>query len=669
MGTVTAKHTNKGTVFVWRGGYGEKHIPKSAGFRWDPYEKVWWTEIPGIAARLKEYMDEVAVRALEGSSPTSQNQAPFLPEVSISYPEGLSPFPYQVEGAKFLLNKPGALLADEMGLGKTVQVLLAINSDPKINKVLVFCPASVKLNWVREANRWLVRPFDVTYLSGKAPEPISLPEDRGLFVVVNYDIADAWSGELSRVHWDVLVLDEAHYLKNRKAVRTRAILGEEKNIGIQSPIRAYKKIALTGTPIVNRPAEIWPVLAWIDRKAWGSFWTYAKRYCNLHYNGYGWDASGASNLEELRKRLSKYMLRRRKDDVLKDLPPKIRQVLDLPPNGATKLIAKEKELWDRYHEEIARARAAVEIARAESEEELKEALSRLNYLFRVYFQEMSLVRHQLALAKVPKALEHIEGVLESKDKVVVWVHHRDVAEAVFEGLKAYNPVMVLGGSSAEARAEAVRKFQEDKSVRVFIGGITAAAEGITLTSSDTAVFIELDWRPGKLLQAEDRIHRIGQTRNVIIHYLVFDGSLDAYMARKLAEKMEIISRAVDGKGEGEEEKVVEDTIENVIPLEDYVSLTPKEVEGLAVRFSEESKEVILKALQTLSVYDADRASYQNGVGFSKVDTYIGHELASRSHLTDRQALLGLKLVKKYRRQLEDVLSKAPEEVRRYVYGA
>jgi hypothetical protein len=247
---------------------------------------------------------------------------------------------------------------------------------------------------------------------------------------------------------------------------------------------------------------------------------------------------------------------------------------------------------------------------------------------------------------------------------VVWVHHRDVAEAVFEGLKEYNPVMVLGGSSAEARAEAVKRFQEDKDVRVFIGGITAAAEGITLTASDIAVFIELDWRPGKLLQAEDRIHRIGQTRNVVIQYLVFDGSLDSHMARKLAEKMEIISRAVDGKAAGEEEEGTED----VVPLEDHVSITPKEVKEPEVKLSEESKAVILKALQVLSGYDTDRASYRNDMGFSKVDTYIGHELASRSHLTDRQALLGLKLVKKYRRQLEDLLSEAPEEVRKYVYG-
>jgi SWI/SNF-related matrix-associated actin-dependent regulator 1 of chromatin subfamily A len=664
MGRVTAKHTSKGTIFIWRGEYEERHIPKGAGFLWDPYDKVWWTRIPDVAAKLRKYMDEAAIKALEESPSTSQNQGSSLPEVSIVYPEGLPPFPYQVEGARFLLQKAGALLADEMGLGKTVQVLLAVNSDPKVNKVLVFCPASVKLNWVREANRWLVRPFEVRYLSGKASEPIFLPKDRGLFVVVNYDIADAWSRELSKIHWDMLVLDEAHYLKNRKAVRTRAILGEEKNIGLQSPIWAEKKIALTGTPIVNRPAEVWPVLAWIDRKTWGSFWTYAKRYCNLHHNGYGWDASGASNLEELSRKLSRYMLRRRKDEVLKDLPPKIRQVLELPPNGATSLIAKERELWDRYSDELARAKAAVEIARAESEEELKEALSRLRALVRVYFQEMSLVRHQLALAKVPKALEHIQDVLESKDKVVVWVHHRDVAEAVFEGLKEYNPVMVLGGSSAEARAEAVRKFQEDKNVRVFIGGITAAAEGITLTASDTAIFIELDWRPGKLLQAEDRIHRIGQTRNVVIQYLVFDGSLDAHMARKLAEKMEIISRAVDGKTAREEDEGTED----VVPLGDHVSITPKEVKEPEVKLSEESKAVILKALQVLSGYDTDRASYRNDMGFSKVDTYIGNELASRPHLTDRQALLGLKLVKKYRRQLEGLLSKAPEEVRKYVYG-
>jgi len=661
MGRVTVGKTSKGTVFIWRGEFREKDIPKSAGFFWDPYEKVWWTKKVEVAKRLVKYMDEAALKAIEAIEKKEN-------EVSIVHPDGLKPFPYQVEGARFILGRTGTLLADEMGLGKTVQVLLAVNSDTSIGKVLVICPANVKLNWVREAQRWLTRPFEIIHLNGRKPERIPLPEGKGLFVVINYDIADAWLEALSPISWDLMVLDEAHYLKNRKAVRTRAILGEEKEIGISSPIKARKKVALTGTPIVNRPAEAWPILAWIDRKAWGSFWTYARKYCGLHYNGYGWDYRGASNLEELNKKISRYMIRRRKEEVLKDLPPKVRQVLELQPNGASSLIEKEREVLSKYSDEISRAKAALEVAKAESEEQFKACLIQLRNLYRVLFQEMSRVRHEIALAKVPKAIEHVKDTLESKEKVVVWVHHRDVAQALYDGLSKSNPVMVLGGVSSEDRSEAVQKFQNDPNVRVFIASITAAAEGITLTASDIAIFVELDWRPGKLIQAEDRIHRIGQTRSVLIQYLVFDGSLDAQMARTLAHKMDVISQAIDGRGENGENEEVEALS---LAVGGHVSVSEKEEKELPFRISDEVKSFVLGALRILSSYDTDRATYQNSMGFSKVDSYIGHELASRKYLTDRQALLGLKLVRKYRRQLSEYLSQGsavPKEVLDYVYG-
>lgn len=653
MGKVKMETTRNGKkVFIWQGTYEERHIPKNAGFRWDPDRKVWYTFDTDRVALLSAYAD-AAVQEYLRSLNAQEDRS-----VLLSVPEGLHLFPYQEEGAKFLLRRTSALLADDMGLGKTAQVLVAINSDPEIHSVLVICPASVKLNWVREAKRWLTREFQVAYLSGRTPEPLDLSGN--VLYVINYDIAAAWSKELSRHLWDVIVLDESHYLKNTKAQRTKAILGSK--IGQEFPLRSKRRIALSGTPIVNRPVEAWPVLAWLDPEKWGNFWAYAKRYCGAYHNGWGWDFSGASNLEELNARLRKtIMLRRTKNEVLKDLPSKIRQVLELPANGASSIIRREREEWERWQDEIAKAKAAMELAKAESEEALAQAFANLQRVVRVAFNEMSKVRHEVALAKASVAVEHIRDVLESKEKVVVWVHHRDVAEILVDGLKDYNPVVVLGGVSAEERAEAVRRFQEDSSVRVFVGGITAAAEGITLTAADTAVFVELDWRPGKLLQAEDRIHRIGQTRGVLVQYLVFEGSLDATMAQKLAKKMEVIAKAVDGgwsKGDKNEEAFL-------VPEEEEEVRAPSPKEEVPA-YSQAVKEFVLQALRYLASWDQDRARSKNDVGFSRYDSYIGHKLAEQSWLSDRQTALGLKLVRKYRRQLSHMLHEAPSEVREFV---
>lgn len=660
-----AKNSSGKQVFVWRGTYEEKDYPKGAGFRWDPDAKVWYTHDPERAAKLIRFAADSSVKETIQKALSVDSWNGEISSISLLYPESLRPFPYQEEGARHILHRKSLLLADDMGLGKTVQVLLAVNSDPSIRKVLIFCPASVKINWVREAKRWLVRPFEVSYLSGKKAEPLSLGDHH--LLVVNYDIASSWMEEISRYEWDLVVLDEAHYLKNPKAQRTQAILGEK--VG-KSPLKTRMRVALTGTPVVNRPVEAWPVLSWLDPKSWGNFWAYVRRYCGAHHNGWGWDFSGATNLEELNRRLrATVMLRRTKDQVLTDLPPKIRQVLEVSPEAKDlPLIRREREVWEEWEERIAEARAALEVARAGSDEEFAQALASFQKVVRVAFQEVSRVRHEVALAKVPYAVQHIEDLLESKSKIVVWVHHRDVAEAIFRSLRKYSPVMVLGGASAEARAEAVRRFQEDPSVRVFVGGITAAAEGITLTASDLAVFVEMDWRPGKLLQAEDRIHRIGQSQSVLIQYLVFDGSLDAAMAHKVSQKMEIIARALGSKETSptlEEEVLVLSAPEELPPAEGNESL-PEESDSL----SDSVVSLLHGYVRKLASMDQDRATFRNGLGFNRFDSHLGHKLAALPRLTPRQASLALKLVRKYRRQLQELglLQNAPEEISRLVFG-
>lgn len=645
---VAAKVSKSGSFLVWRGPYEAKGVPKGAGWRWDPLNRVWTAPAdPFFLRRLLEVaegegvkveLDEGATRLLQGEPAGEPN----LLQVEIPTPNGLRPFPFQVEGARFLLNREGALLGDEMGLGKTVQVLLAANADPTIRKALVICPASVKLNWEREAKRWLVRPFETLVLSGTTPSPIPTPKgDKGLFVVINYDIVAAWEEELRRHVWDLMVLDEAHYVKDPKAKRTRAILGPK----ARNPIPARKRVALTGTPIVNRPVELWPILAWLDYRAWGNFWAYAKRYCNAHYNGYGWDFRGASNLEELRARLRPYMLRREKAEVLKDLPEKIREIIVLPRNGLSSLVEEEWAIWNQYQEKLSSLREQAERARqAKDKDELARILAEIRSVGRVAFSAMSTIRARLAEAKAPKVAAFVKDLLEEKQKVVVFAHHRAVLEYLQKALGEYRPVLVWGGMSAQARQAAVDAFQNGDA-RVFLGSITAAAEGITLTASDTLVFAELDWRPGKMLQAEDRVHRIGQDRGVLIYYLVVEDSLEARMANVIASKMEVIRKAVENNGEEEE-----------IPLLlEEVAQEPRRAaptsSGKGIRLTPEEEALVREALQIVAGYDPDKARARNGVGFSKFDGELGHRLAKAPHYSPRQALVALRLARKYRRQL------------------
>ncbi|BDX35528.1 helicase [Thermus phage MN1] len=644
---VAARVNKSGSSLVWRGPYEAKGVPKGAGWRWDPLNRVWTAPADPLSLRrllevaeeegVRVELDEGAARLLQGEPAGEPN----LPQVEIPTPNGLRPFPFQVEGARFLLSREGALLGDEMGLGKTVQVLLAVNADPSIRKVLIVCPASVKLNWEREARRWLTRHFETLVLSGATPSPIPTPKgDEGLFVVINYDIVAAWEEELRRHVWDLMVLDEAHYVKDPNAKRSKAILGPK----ARNPIPARKRVALTGTPIVNRPVELWPILAWLDYRVWGNFWAYAKRYCDAHYNGYGWDFRGASNLEELRRRLRPYMLRREKGEVLQDLPEKIREIIILPRNGLSALVEEEWAIWNQYQERLSSLREQAQRARqAKDKEELARILSEIRAVSQVAFNSMSTIRARLAEAKAPKVAAFVKDLLEEKEKVVVFAHHRAVLEYLREALKEYHPVLVWGGMSAQARQAAVDAFQSGEA-GVFLGSITAAAEGITLTASDTLVFAELDWRPGKMLQAEDRVHRIGQDRGVLIYYLVIEDSLEARMANVIASKMEVIRKAVENGGE-----------EEVPLLLEEVAKEPRKAaptsNGKGIRLTPEEEALVREALQIVAGYDPDKARARNGVGFSKFDGELGHELAQTPHYTPRQALVALRLARKYRGQL------------------
>ena len=467
----------------------------------------------------------------------ASSQAIDAPEgYDIPAPEGLRYLPYQAAGVKALEERHSALLADPMGLGKTVIICALLNKIPdELRTVLIVVPASLKINWRNELNKWLVIPRRIDVVNGGKEQ---IPADPDI-VIVNYDVLAKHSKQLTSIEWSCVVYDESHYLKNPSAARTIHCLGGEKKDQKALKIRARRRYALTGTPVPNRPIELQPILGYLDPDNFGNFFAFAKRYANAYKGRFGWDFSGSSNLDELRKRLrSSLMIRREKSEVLTDLPAKRRQVIVLPA--------------DKYKDALKAERSADRV-----DEALSEALTMIESGGSVEFSEMSEVRHQTALAKVPAVIDHLEGITEP---VVVFAHHHDVMAELAEGLReaGRTVVMLHGKHSAEERDQAVRDFQEGRNgTDVFIGGMKAAGVGITLTRASVCVFCELDFVPATLDQCEDRLHRISQHSPVLCQHLVIDQSLDHRVIELVVSKQGVISEIVQKQSERELVKIAE----------------------------------------------------------------------------------------------------------------
>lgn len=540
-------------------------------------------------------------------------------------------------------------------MGKTIQAIGVINADPKIIRVLVICPASLKINWLRELNKWLVRKRPIGIADGDCFPSTDI-------VIINYDILHKWQKSLS-YYWDLLIVDEAHLLKNPKTRRAKHVLGYRAKRGQEgesenniAPLPAKRRVFLTGTPIVNKPVELWPLISSLDPVTFApsSFFRYAKRYCNAKQISAGrkmvWDFSGSSNLGELQEKLrSTIMVRRLKKDVLKELPPKIRQVIELPSGEAGRAVRAEQNAWREHEDNIAALEARVELSKAsDNPEDYRRAVESLKAGMQVSFSLIAKLRHDTAVAKIPQAVEHIRECLEDGRKLIVFAHHHDVINALMDELRDFQPVKVTGQMDMEDRQRSVDGFQKESECKLFIGNIQAAGVGLTLTAAAHVVFVELDWVPGNVSQAEDRAHRIGQTNTVLVQHLVLEGSLDCNMANTIVEKQDIIDKALDR---------VKAEMEATAPASPLArkrgdTVTIQQVAEQAAAMTPEKIKTIHTGLRMLAGV-CDGAQGLDGAGFSKVDSQIGHSLAEQMFLSPKQAVIGARLVNKYRRQLPE----------------
>ena len=397
-------------------------------------------------------------------------------------------YPHQTKAIEWLGQRPKAILALDMGLGKTCVSALDL-----VVPALVVCPASLKLNWQRELNMW--RP-ELSVQVIKSPKDVPNNSD---VTVINYDILQ--KVDLPRAN--TLIVDEAHYIKNWKAKRTKVLT---------HLIKATANVSLlTGTPVVNRPIELWTLLYSIGATKLGYF-EFGMRYCA------GWktpwdtyDFSGSSRQAELVKILEPFMLRMTKVECI-DLPPKTYRIieLDLP-------VDKREKAFDQN-----------QIDKPDS----------------IPFEAISDIMKLNAERKLPDAITYIKDCLEQTNKVVVFAHHIHIIDQLMDALKDYGPVKVTGSVKNEDRQKAVDIFQTNTACRVFVGNIKAAGVGLTLTAASHVIFVEAPWSPSALQQAADRCHRISQKDNVTVDLLVISGSIDTLVLHKILSKMDVIDKII-----------------------------------------------------------------------------------------------------------------------------
>lgn len=587
-------------------------------------------------------------------------------DIELPMPAGRKPYPFQRAGVAYALKRDGTLIGDEMGLGKTIQAILFANA-VAAKRIVVVAPASLLLNWRNEIRRWQTLDLPVFVIR---PGRVFTGKPEGWYII-NYDIVSRYETQLKlEGEWDLMVLDECQYLKTRTAKRTLTLLGgkqkskgnvgEPNLIATVKPVPAKRILALTGTPIMNRPAELFPILHRLDEKRWPTWTTFKRRYC-------GYDPKGAQNLDELNARLREtVMVRRLKKDVLTELPAKTRQIvsLDVDDPAVQAVVDQENAIFEQTEKAVAAASYAMQAAEADGDEaRYRSAVAQLQQVQGIAFSEMARVRHETAIAKLPQVIEHLESI---EGKCLVFAHHHSVIDGLRRALASRGVLVITGDTPVDEkkpgnRQEIVDRFQTDPNIQFFVGQTKAAGVGLTLTAASHAVFAELDWTPAVISQAEDRAHRIGQAEAVLIQHLVLDGSLDARMAKMLIEKQEVIEAALDAKVASTEKAPPEKAAAaEPIALAEPPIEPPKFQES--PQLTPAQIKAVHSALRIVASYDGDRASTLNGVGFSKMDTQFGCELAARDSLTPRQATAARKMVRKYKRQY-------PADLYEAMYGA
>jgi hypothetical protein len=466
----------------------------------------------GLDERARDLLDELIVEHDRASETVALSYADDAELDGVALGGELHPF--QRAGVRYALARRRTFIADEQGLGKTVQALATLEADDAFPAVVV-CPASMKLTWEREAGIWLP-DRRVVVLDGRTGGTWDEAADRAEIVVLNYDILEAHLRRLLDSAPRALILDESHYVKNPRAGRTKAAL----ELAAGMPDDALR-LALTGTPILNRPDELIAQLRVLGRlREFGSGARLSRRF----------RAAGSDDRLHWNLRALCYV-RRTKQQVLPQLPSKRQDTVPvLLSNEHDYRLAEEDVIAWLQTLPLDLGTLDAKIAAALRAEQLV----RLNNL-----------RQLAAHGKLPTALAWIADFLESGEPLVVFAEHIATQKAVIERFPS--AAHILGADTTQARQRAVDAFQREDGPQLIVCSMRAASQGITLTRASNVAFLELDWTPARHDQAEDRLHRIGQESAVTAWYLLAPNTIDETMAELLQRKRSLIDAVTDGR--------------------------------------------------------------------------------------------------------------------------
>jgi SWI/SNF-related matrix-associated actin-dependent regulator 1 of chromatin subfamily A len=496
----------------------------------------WITDDPTVATRLRGHADNRAEATLQRAAALSLPPFPKAPFPPVPVPPGRQLAPEQVEGVHAAASRPGLLLADEMGVGKTAQALGLINLT-RPRHVLVVVPAKLIGTWLAEAARWLVNRIAVAWRSrpNRAPAPgqstphaisplhvmsspttSSSPDPNAplpAITIVSYESLHN-TGPLLLQQWDLVIADEIQDCLNRKSRRGKAFYGS-------SLATAARRLAMSGTPIWNRPQDLYAVLHWLAPTVFDNAATFKRMYGVTDLEDVSDDQR--ARLEWLGKLLrSRLMVRRLKADVLANLPPKTRELVlvDVTPEQRHTITGLDREAERMVAQQRQGTLTAGQRART--------------------LAIISELRRRTADAKLPRIIADLRERLRRPDPLIIFVRHHHVADALKAAVIAAGkrPVLMTGQVTASARQKACDHFQAGLA-DVAIAGLDAAGVGYTMTAANEVWQAEMDWTVPKHQQSEDRAHRRGQTRPVLVRYYAIDGTIDARIARALVAKADL----------------------------------------------------------------------------------------------------------------------------------
>lgn len=456
-----------------------------------------------------------------------------LEKVNIDYTKynHRPPLSHQKEAIEKLVGSKRFILADDMGLGKTTSTIIAA-LETNAKKILIVCPASLKINWQREIENYSDR--SVFICEGKK---YSIESD---FVIVNYDILknfhDTKNKELSLLdqsNFDLVILDEAHMISNVQAQRTKII---------NSFVKKIQRVwLLTGTPMTSRPMNYYNLLNIIESPVAQNWMAYAIRYCQGYQFMAGkrkvWNVTGASNLEELRDRTSKQVLRRLKENVL-DLPDKI-----ITPVYLRLKSSQYEDLMGEYYNWY------------ENKSEESQSLT-------VQFSKLMKVRKVIANEKIKQTIDFAENIIEQGKKVIIFTNFTDTLQTIYQHFG--KQAVYLDGSCTNAmRQQAVDSFQNEEKIKVFVGNLKAAGVGLTLTAAEVVIMNDLSFVPAEHAQAEDRAYRYGQKSNVLVYYPIFENTIEGAIYDILNKKKRIINTVMGDEPQEELGDVLEEILNSI----------------------------------------------------------------------------------------------------------